>query len=410
MISKRRVLVGLGIGAAAIVLLIVELAVRAPLPDVTVVPVTRQALESWVSTNGMVQPKQPYVLQSRLDTFITRVGVVEGQAVRKGQPLLTLDSTVDVAQLAQARQQLLTAQRQLQDGRAGGPPDQVAQLTSELTKAEASRNQLAAEQKALEQLVANHAATQDELARNALKLSQAEADVKFYQQKKDALARLAQFNVDQAELQIKQAQADISDLSEKVASANVVAPIDGTVYALPARQSQYVRVGDELAAVADLHEVRVVAYVDEMDLGSLQTNELVQVQWDAIPGRTWTGQTELIPKQVVPYKDRSVGEVVCSVTNNDLRLLPNTHVDVQIRVEQRAASMVIPRAVVQGIGTDKYVYVYRGGRLQRQAIQVGIDSTSRFEVLGGLNEGDLVAIPGAVNLTDGLQVHPVEAR
>lgn len=410
MISKRRVLVGLGIVAAAVVLLVVELAVRAPLPDVTVVPVTRQALESWVSTNGMVQPKQPYVLQSRLDTFVTKVGILEGQTVRQGQLLLTLDSTAVVAQLAQARQQLLAAQRQLEDARAGGPPDQVAQLTTELTKAEASRDQLAAQQKTLEQLVANHAATQDELARNALKLSQAEADVKFYQQKKDALARAAQFNADQAGLQIKQAQADISDLSEKVASASVVAPVDGTVYALAARQGQYVHVGDELAAVADLQEVRVVAYVDEMDLGSLETNQLVQIQWDAIPGRSWTGHTELIPKQVVPYKDRSVGEVLCSVTNNDLRLLPNTHVDVRIRVEQRAASLVVPRAAVQGIGTDKYVYVYRDGRLQKQAIQVGIDSTSRFEVLDGLKEGDLVAIPGAVNLADGLQVHPVEAR
>jgi len=392
------------------VLLVVELAVRAPLPDVTVVPVTRQTLESWVSTNGTVQPKQAYVLQSRLDTFVTKLDVVEGQAVRKGQLLLALDSTADVAQLAQARQQLLTAQQQLQDARAGGPPDEVAELTSDLTKALASRDQLAAEQKTLEQLVANHAATQDQLGRNGLKLSQADADVKFYQQKKDALARQAQFNADQASLQIKQAEAEISDLTEKVASASVVAPVDGTVYALSARLGQYVHVGDELAAVADLHAVRVVAYVDEMDLGSLATNQLVQIQWDAIPGRIWIGRTELVPKQVVPYKDRSVGEVLCSVTNNDLRLLPNTHVDVRIRVEQRAASLVVPRAAVQGFGRDKYVYVYRHGRLQKQAIQVGIDSTSRFEVLSGLKEGDLVAIPGAVNLRDGLQVHPVEAR
>jgi HlyD family secretion protein len=407
--SRRRIWVALGIGAAAIVLLLVELAVRAPLPDVTVVPVTRQTLDSWVSTNGTVEPEHPYILQSRLDTFVTNVAVVPGQNVKRGQLLLQLDSAADVAQLAQARQQLLMADQQLQDARAGGPPDQVAELTSELTKAQASRDALASQQKALMQLVAEHAATQDELAQNQLKLAQADADVRFYEQKKQALSRQAQFNANQAELSVKQAQASIADLSEKVASAQVVAPVDGTVYALTAQKGTYVQVGAPLAEMADLREVRVVAYVDEMDLGSLAKDQLVQVQWDAIPGRVWTGQTELIPKQVVAYKDRSVGQVLCSATNSDLRLLPNTHVDVRIRVQQRAGSLVVPREAVQGFGSSKYVYVYRDGALHKQPIQVGIDSTSRFEVLSGLAQGDLVAMPGATRLMDGLQVHPVQA-
>lgn len=389
--------------------LILELAVRAPLPDVNVVPVTRQTLDSWVSTNGTVQPEQPYILQSRLDTFVTKVAVLPGQTVKKGQLLFELDATADEAQLAQARQQLLAAERQLQDARAGGPPDQVAQLASELTKAQASRDALASLHTGLEALVAQHAATREELAQNELKLAQASADVQFYQQKKQALARQAQFSADQAQLSVKQAQATIADLGAKVASARLLAPVDGTVYELKARQGTYVHVGDELAAMADLREVRVVAYVDEMDLGALQQNQPVQVQWDAIPGRVWSGKTQVIPKQVVSYKDRSVGEVLCSATNRDLRLLPNTHVDVQIRTQQRPASLVVPREAVQGFGPGKFVYVYRDGALHKQGIQVGIDSTSRFEVLSGVSAGDLVAVPGTVNLSDGLQVHPVEA-
>jgi HlyD family secretion protein len=408
--SRRRIWVVLGIASAAVILLIFELAVRAPLPDVTVVPVTRQMLESWVSTNGTVEPKQPYILRSQLDTFVTQVAVVEGQGVERGQLLLALDATADVAQLAQARQQLLIAQRELQDAQAGGPPAEVAQLTSELSKAEAARTELAAEQKTLTQLVDEHAATRDELQQNGLKLARAEADERFYQQKMRALARQNQFDTNQALLRINQAQADVTDLSRKVRSARVTAPADGTVYALAVRRGDYVHVGDELAATADLHEVRVLAYVDEMDLGALEQNQLVQIQWDAIPGRVWSGRTELIPKEVLPYKDRSVGEVVCSASNNDLRLLPNTHVDVRIRVQHRARGLVVPRAAVQGVGPTKYVYVYRNGQLHRRPVRLGIDSTSSFEVLDGLTEGDLVAIPGTQALTDGLQIHPVEAR
>lgn len=409
MTSRRRIWVVLGI-AALVVTLLIEFAGRAPLPDVTVAPVTRQTLESWIATNGSVEPIAPYALRSRLDTFVTQVAVGEGQAVKRGQLLLELDSTPAAAQLAQARQQLLEAQHQLQYARAGGPPDQLAQLTSDLTKAQASRNRLAEEQKTLTQLVADHAATQDELQQNRLKLAQAEADLRFFQQKKQALVRQAQFDANQARLNIEQAQAQISDLSEKVASARVVAPVTGTVYALAVRAGSYVHVGEVLVDTADLHQVRVRAYVDEVDLGVLEANQPVHIQWDAIPGRVWTGRTEVIPKQVVPYRDRSVGEVLCSVTNSDLRLLPNINVDVRIEVEQRAGRLVVPRAAVQGAVTANYVYVYRDGRLHRQPIRVGIASTSRFEVLEGLTEGELVAIPGAVSLTDGLQIHPVEAR
>jgi HlyD family secretion protein len=409
MTSRRRIWVVLGV-AAVVVTLLIGLASRAPAPDVTVAPVTRQTLESWVTTNGSVEPIDPYVLRSRLDTFVTRVGVVEGQAVKRGQLLLELDSTGAAAQLAQARQLLLTAEHQLQDARAGGPPDQLAQLTGDLTKAKASRDQLAAQQKTLEQLVTGHAATLDELQQNQLKLKQAEADVRLYEQKQQALAQQSQFDANQAKLHIEQAQAQISDLSEKVASARVVAPVAGTVYSLKVRAGSYVHVGDEMVDVADLRQVRVRAYVDEVDLGVLEPNQPVQIQWDAIPGRVWTGRTEVVPKQVVPYKDRSVGEVLCSASNADLRLLPHINVDVRIQVERSSGSLVVPRAAVQGQGTQKFVYVYRDGRLHRQPIRVGIASTSRFEVLDGLTEGELVAIPGAVNLTDGLQIHPVEAR
>ena len=74
--------------------------------------------------------------------------------------------------------------------------------------------------------------------------------------------------------------------------------------------------------MTDLRHVRVRAFVDEPDLGSLEPNQNVSVTWDAKPGLTWTGHTEQVPKQVVARGMRSVGEVLCSVDNDQLELLP----------------------------------------------------------------------------------------
>ena len=98
------------------------------------------------------------------------------------------------------------------------------------------------------------------------------------------------------------------------------------------------KVGDTLAEMADLRHVRVRAFVDEPDLGWLEPNQDVEVTWDAKPGQTWTGRTEEMPKEVVSRGMRSVGEVLCSVDNDKLELLPNINVEVRILVERAPRS------------------------------------------------------------------------
>jgi HlyD family secretion protein len=412
MTARRRGWIGVGIAAGAVVvaLLLLGLAGHGQTPDVSVAPVTRQTLENWISTNGAVEPIQPYTIRARLDTFVTGVHVTDGQPVKRGQLLLTLDVTAAAAQLAQARQDLLAAQQQLQYAEAGGPPEQLAQLKSDLTQTQATRDRLAAQRKTLEKLVEEQAATRDELDQNALKLRQTDATLAYLEEKKQALARQAQYDANSARLQIEQAQARISDLSKKVASARVTAPVSGTVYALPVKDGDYVDVGQPLVSVADLQRVRVRAYVDEVNLGSIAPGEEVEVQWDGFPGRTWYGRTEVIPKQVVPYQQRRVGEVLCSISGANADLLPNTNVDVQILAAHKTGALAVPRAAVQGEANNQYVYVVQGDRLRRTPVTVGIASAEMFQILEGLHEGEQVALPGSTNLHNGLEIHPVEVQ
>lgn len=410
MTSRRRNWVVLGIAALAIAVLLLGLTDRGQTPTVTVVRVVRQPIESWISTNGKVEPIHPFILRARLDTFVLRVAVNSGQRVRKGQLLVALDGSRAAARLAEARQNLLAAERRLTDAQAGGPPLQRAQLAAEFAKARATRNRLAAEHKTLVILVRQHAATPDELAQNQLRLTEAEANLEYARQQLTNLARQARFDAAQARLQIAQAKAQIANLTAQLASTRLLAPVDGTVYALPVKVGDYVHVGDPVVSVADLLRVRLRAYVDEVDLGSVEAGQPVQVQWDGLPGRVWHGHTEIIPKQVVPYQDRRVGEVICSIDGADRLLLPDTNVDVRIRVARRSSALVVPRTAILGQRGDHFVYVVQGDRLRRRAVKVGVASIDHFEVLSGLRPGERVALPGAAGLKDGIEIQPVEAQ
>jgi HlyD family secretion protein len=215
-------------------------------------------------------------------------------------------------------------------------------------------------------------------------------------------------NAESAGLRIKQAQVEVQSLEEKARSASVVAPQDGVLYSLPVRVGDYVKVGDVLAEMADLRHVRVRAFVDEPDLGWLEQNQNVQVAWDAKPGRTWTGRTVQLPKQVVPHGVRSVGEVLCSVDNDRLELFPNVNVEVRIMVRERHGVLVVPRAAVREEDGHRYVFALKDGRLRRQEITVGVTSASKYEVLSGLTLDERVALPGEEDLRDGAEVRVTE--
>ena len=320
--NSRRKTIILAIAGIA-VLVIAVLALRKKAPLVYVVDVAREDLSATVTSNGKVEPIAPAVAHAEFATFVAKVNAVEGQAVRRGQVILTLDAADIRSQLAQARGDLLAAQTELRNARAGGPPDQVAQLEGDLQAARVQVANLERTGKALEELVAKQAATPDELAQNQASLAKAHANLQALEARKEDLSQRSAAIVESAGLRVSQEQEQVQSLEGKARSATVTAPLDGTLYSLPVNAGDYVKVGDTLAEMADLRQVRVRAFVDEPDLGALEPKQNVEVTWDAKPGRIWTGQTEQVPKQVVPRGMRSVGEVLCSIDNAKLELIPN---------------------------------------------------------------------------------------
>jgi len=406
--KSKFVIAGLAV-ALGIVLLIV-LAELGPTPQVQIVSVTREDLTASITGNGKVEPIAPTVARAQFPTFVSDVKAAEGQPVRKGQLILTLDAADQRAQLSQARADLLAAQTELRNARAGGPPDEVAQLQGNLQNAETQVASLERTQQALTQLVAKGAATRDEVAQNQTALTTARANLQTLQQRKAALAQRASVTVDAASLRVKQQQDLVAALQQKVASATVIAPVDGTLYSLPVHKGDFVKLGDVLAEMADLRHVRVRAFVDEPDLGSLGQNQGVQVLWDAMPNRIWNGKVEQVPKQVVARGSRSVGEVLCSVDNDKVELLPNVNVEVRILVHEQRGVLVIPRGAVRYDQGQHFVLAYDGDAVHRRDIKVGVAGADKYEVLAGLAQGDKVALPGDVDLRDGMKVRAAEAK
>jgi len=395
-------------GAIVVVAVMLSLANREQSPNVQTAKVKRQNITASITSNGKVEPIAPFVARAQFATFVSKIAATEGQAVHKGQLILALDDATVRAQLAKARADLLTAQAQLRNAQAGGSPEDLAQIDGDIRKSQIDVATLQKQQEELKQLVAQKAATQDELDANQSKLAQAQTALDTAQQKKAALAAAASVNLQSAQLEAQRDQDLIRSYEDDVRTSTVTAPSDGTLYSLPVHSGDYVQVGETLAEMADLSHVRVRAFVDEPDLGWLAPGEKVDIAWDALPGRAWTGITETVPKQVVQRQVRSVGEVLCSVDNSKLELLPNVNVDVKIEVRQRDNVLSVPRGAVHANGAQHYVFVVEGGVAHKRNVDVGVANASEYEIISGVKEGEVVAIGGDTVLRDGMQVNPVE--
>jgi len=399
--STTLVLILLGLGVLVFLLAAREGRDR-PI-SVATMHAVRQNLISWITTNGKVEPVEPRIIQAQLTTFIEAVAVKEGQRVDRGRLLMTLDAKDLKTELAHVREQLVAAENERKVAVTGGSPEEIAQLDSDLVKTNAEIDRLRSERDSLERLYPR-AATRQEIEQTKTALAKAEADKRLIEEKRRAILERSKPQAERATLRIEEARNSIQSLEDKLKSARVTAPAGGTVYSLPARAGTYVHTGDLLAELADLTRIRIRVFVDEPELGSLKQAQAVEITWEALPDRTWNGLVDQLPKTIVARGTRNVGEVLCSVDNKTGELLPNTNVNVRIRTAQRENTLTLSRAAVRGDGNARYVFVVEQDRLRKRDVKVGIPNATDYEILSGITENDVVALPGASEFQEGMAV------
>jgi HlyD family secretion protein len=347
-----------------------------------------------ISTNGKIEPIDNFEAHAPIATTVTKLYVQQGAWVKPGQLLLQLQDADARAQAARAEAQLRGAQADVNAITSGGTQEELSSTRNALIKAEADREAAGRNLQALQRLQQSGAASQAEVdaAQNQLKIT--ESNVQTLQQKlKDRYSRA---EIGHVQAQQTEAQASLAAAQQLLRNSNVTSPFAGMVYSLPVKQGTFVSSGDLLVQIADLHKVRVRAFVDEPEIGHLKKGQVVEVTWDALPGRVWKGELENLPTVIVQRNTRMVGEVTCIVDNSDLRLLPNTNVTVAVIVDRHEDVLTVPREAIHQDAEGRYVFQVVNGDLRRRDVQTSVADLTRVEVTNGLTLGAVLAI-GAIN-------------
>ncbi len=352
--------------------------------------VQRGPIRSLISTNGKIEPVQNFEAHAPVATTAKRILVKEGDHVRKGQLLLQLDEADMRTQAARALAQVKSAQADQSALKTGGTREEIITLNAQLVKARSACDAAQHNVDALRHLEQEGAASPGELRQAEDTLASAQADVTQAQQKLND--RYSQPEVARIQAQASAAQAAYDAAEDALSKSTVRAPFDGVVYSLPVKQGAFVQAGDLLLQEADLSRVVVRAFVDEPDIGRLLAGQKVEVTWDALPGRTWTGSVTGVPSTVKPRLNRNIGETTCTIDNHDLKLLPNVNVNVTILVAEHDNVLTLERDALRPEDSKLYVYQIVNDHLKRQAVEISLQNLTRVEITSGLAEGALVAL------------------
>ena len=358
---------------------------------VRVTAVERGPIRSVVSTNGKIEPIQNFEAHAPISTTVKQLLVKEGDHVRKGQLLLQLDDADIRTQAARAQAQVKTAQADQAAQETGGTHEEVLTISAQLIKARSARDAAQRNLDAYHRLQQEGAASPGEVRQAEDTLQRAQADVTLLEQKQKD--RYSKPETARIEAQAAEAQAAYDAAEDALLKSSVRAPFDGMVYSLPVKQGAFVQAGDLLLQEADLSHVLVRAFVDEPDVGRLQSGQKVEITWDAVPGRTWTGTVNTVPSTVKLRVSRNVGETTCVVDNHDLRLLPNVNVGVTIVIAEHNNVLTLQRDALRIDESKPYVYRIVDSHVKRQTIEFSLQNLTRVEVTSGLSEGDNVALP-----------------
>ena len=355
----------------------------------------RQTITESIATNGKIEALNNFEAYAPMATTVKKINVQQGSWVKPGQLLLQLEDANARLQAARAEAQLKGAEADINAVENGGTKEELLTTRNALVKAQAERDVAQRNLQAMQHLLQSGAASQAEVdaAQNQFRI--AEANVQLLQQKLGG--RYSKQEIGHVEAQQTEGHASLAAAQQLLKNSNIVAPRAGMVYSLPVRQGAFVNAGDLLVQVADLHKVRVRAFVDEPEIGKLQKGQLVEVTWDAVSGRVWQGTVDALPTTVVQHGTRMVGEVTCVVENGDLTLLPNTNISVAVVIARQQDALTVPREAVHQDANGQFVFQVSNGELQRRGVKTSVANLTRIQVTSGLTDNAVLAL-GAINM------------
>ncbi|HTQ01971.1 MAG TPA: efflux RND transporter periplasmic adaptor subunit [Casimicrobiaceae bacterium] len=242
---------------------------------------------------------------------------------------------------------------------------------------------------------------------------QAKANFTLAQSKFDRAVDLAKRNYisgqakDEAENNLKVAQASLQLAEAKLAKTDIRAPFSGIIGLRSVSIGDYVKEGADLVNLESIDPLKVDFRVPENYLRQVQPGQSLTITLDAMPGKSFDGKVVAV-NPLVDAAGRSI-VIRAQVPNPDTLLRPGIFARVRLITRDQADAMVLPEQAMVPQGSEQYVFKVIDGKAARVKIETGQRRDGMVEVVAGLVPGDTVVTAGQLKIRDGSAVRIAES-
>ena len=317
--------------------------------------VTKQDIVTAVTATGTIGPVTEVTVGTQVSGIVSKLYVDFNSVVKKGQVIAELDKT---------------------------------NLISELNTAKAN---LASSQSTLNYESANFKRYQTLYDKGLVSANDFES---------------ARLSYDKALQSVNSAKETVQRAQTNLGYATITSPIDGVVLSREVEEGQTVAASfstPELFIIAqDLTDMRVIANIDEADIGGVKEGQRVAFTVDAFPDDSFEGKVTQVRQQAITSSNVVTYEVVISARNDDLKLKPGLTANVTIFTMEKKDVLSVPtmalrfkpneallgeRYKIADIEAKNKVWTLDHHTLQAHAVEVGISNGTLTEVTKGLEAG-----------------------
>ena len=331
--------------------------------------VERTSIKSSITATGTIEPVTSVTVGTQVSGIVSKLYVDYNSVVKKGQVIAELDKT---------------------------------NLTSELKTAQAN---LSSAQSTLNYEQTNFNRYQTLFNKGLVSADEYETAKLSYLKAKE---------------QVNTSRESVQKAQTNLGYATITSPIDGVVLSKAVEEGQTVAASfntPELFTIAqDLTDMRVIADIDEADIGGVKEGQRVTFTVDAFPDDHFEGQVTQVRQQATTESNVVTYEVVISAPNNDLKLKPGLTANVTIYTMEKNDVMAVPSKAlrftpneallteqqkVEDCEGDFKVWTKEGDVFKAHKVEVGTTNGLLTEIVSGIAEGTDVLVDFSIDGGDG---------
>ena len=353
----------MGIGAVVIVALVIWMCSGGKKEEEVTFETTkaeRQNIHTTITATGTIEPVTSVTVGTQVSGIVSKLYVDYNSVVKKGQVIAELDRT---------------------------------NLTSELNRAKA---ELTSAESTLSYETANFKRYQTLFDKGLVSANDYES---------------AKLSYEKARQTVNSARESVQKAQTNLGYATITSPIDGVVLSKAVEEGQTVAASfntPELFNIAqDLTDMRVIADIDEADIGGVKEGQRVTFTVDAFPDDKFEGQVTQVRQEATTTSNVVTYEVVISAPNKDLKLKPGLTANVTIYTLEKNGVLAVPAKAlrftpneallkngqqIEDLEVPMKVWTLEGNTFKAHKVEVGTTNGMLTEIVSGINEGTDVLV------------------